>query len=103
MHGRMSDEAIDEIDWDLVGETMQLLPPGCWCWVTKHTSGNRAFGVTMVKWGMQIDDTCPVCDSDPETVQHVYQCSHESVKTCWNSVFNNLNHWLIQKLAMPQL
>ena len=59
-HKRISASAVSKVDWKVLKKTMKKLRPGRRRWVTKHASDNCGVGVTLVKWGCQVDPMCSI-------------------------------------------
>jgi hypothetical protein len=58
-NGRLQEEALPRIDWDIIGPALQTMQSPRRRWLTKHVLANCGVGETLVKWGIQVDLDCP--------------------------------------------
>ena len=44
--------------------------------------------------GQATTNLCPRCGLDTETIQHLYQCTHEVIHSSWTASVDTLRKWL---------
>ena len=101
-HGRIPEDAVRLIDWELVGPAMKRLQVSRRKWLTKHASANCGVGETLVKWGILIDPDCPRC-GEPETTTRVLRCGAPEAKEQWAKSTTKLKQWMSKMKTLPQL
>ena len=102
-HKRISASAVSKVDWKVVKKTMKKLRPGRRRWVTKHASDNCGVGVTLVKWGHQVDPMCSVCKTQEENAEHALLCESVDVRNQWNHNMTIIEAWLIENTTDPAI
>ena len=64
--GRLSSEAMDLVDWEVLAKACDAESPGRRRWVTKHVTGVCGVGKFLQRWKSQEHSRCPRCDAANE-------------------------------------
>ena len=100
---RFTDETIQEIDWTIVGKSMNALPHSRHHWFTKQATGYCGVGQTLYKWKYQSNDICPKCNTQTETPIHMLKCQAGDADECWAINMKKIDTWLAHNETDPDL
>lgn len=102
-HHRISPQTIPLIDWKITGIAHRELPGGKQRWITKHASENCGIGTTLVKWNIQTEATCSLCQLSDEYSQHVLHYPSEVQQQFRASQHGHLKQWMLSKHTHPDI
>jgi len=92
-----------QVDWSLLGATLQSCPPTHCMWLSKFVSGHSAISTTMAHWKCWDSPSCPLCRAFHETTCHVLQCQDHLRISKWQQMIDELCSWLIQSDTNPDI
>ena len=84
------------IDWKVIQNSINNLPPHRKRWLSKWTTGMCGVGKWLKRWKWQDHSDCPRCGQTEEDVEHVLLCNEISSVTLWTSSISKLKTWLEQ-------
>lgn len=70
-------------------------------WVSKMISGFCATGQMMKRRRERDSDTCPRC-GEPENVQHIWRCKHDTDEL-WATSMKGIRNWLMSNNTHPEM
>ena len=100
---RISEQAIDMIDWDTQGKAMRLCSIHQRHWVSKFVSGWCATGKTMRRRGERVTASCPRCNHKNEDATHILTCRATSAVLEWDESTVRMKEWLDSHNSCPDL
>jgi hypothetical protein len=89
------------IDWEAFGGAMQASQINKQHWVSKTISGFCATGIMMKRRRERLSDSCPRC-GEPENVQHIWQCRHDT-DDLWKRSMEDVRNWLSLQNTHPEM
>jgi len=101
--GQLSPQTAAQVDWSLLGATLQSCPPTHCMWLSKFVSGHSAISTTMAHWKCWDSPSCPLCRAFHETTCHVLQCQDHLRISKWQQMIDELCSWLIQSDTNPDI
>jgi len=101
-HTGWSDRQFTSVDWDAHDIVFRSYSKSKRIGVCKSIHGLWHTGAQKVLFGIDADGKCPCCNSDLETVAHVFQCTEELVKQHRHEKFSLLEKLLTKStLSKP--
>ena len=91
------------IDWDHTHKSHKTTTPGFHQFISKWISGFCGVGVMMKLWKFQAHSKCPRCQMENESTMHILKCPQPSAHSLWKEEMNNLDEWMKQNGAQPEL
>jgi hypothetical protein len=98
----ITEEVLDTIHWEAVGDAMQAVPRKRRVFISKHTCGMCGVGKFMHRWKQREDSSCPRC-GEHEDSGHVWKCHGEGADEVWEKSISALEGWMIQSQMDPDI
>ena len=71
--------------------------------VLKWNSGFCGTNASLFKWKQATSAACPSCSHSPETTAHILKCKAVGASELWEKALRELEEWMHQRLAAPEL
>ena len=72
-------------------------------WVSKWCMSICGSGINLLRWKQQDHSNCPRCLQPNETAIHSVTCLHPEATELWETLLQELHHWMLQSKGKPSL
>ena len=100
--GRLTNESIQQVNWQACEKAMRNLSLGRRHWIAKHVSGHAGVGTKMVQWQLRDTSACPRCGQEEDSC-HVWTCPAPDARCLRLQHIFQLDNWLEQQETHPDL
>jgi hypothetical protein len=84
------------IYWEGIGRSMSMYPQMFWTWLTKHVSGFCGVNRHLSKIDSSIENVCPCCGHEDESVAHITRCPDPGRQKALNLSVDNIVAWMTE-------
>ena len=91
------------INWVSIGTAFTNLAPSKKKEVLKWNSGFCGTNAALYRWKQATSAACPICSHSPENTEHILKCKSIGSTKVWDSSLKDLEKWLEQRNAAPEL
>ena len=99
----LSEMAYDMVDWEAIGDALEMESPLFKLWALKQVSKFCGVGKQMHQMGLWSHDHCPCCNALGETTRHLLQCPVLVMQQSWQEGFEALEQWMLAVDMEPNI
>ena len=101
-NGRVQQEWFNEVNWRAMDKAMKASSNNTKHWIIKRSARDCGAHAVLMRRRERDNDQCPFCGLS-ESVEHVYQCQDERVKTVWEVQLQEFETFLLHSGTDPDI
>ena len=96
-------QAAEQITWKAIGMAQKTWPFYKSIWLRRWLSNRLPESYNLHRWKRQTFDNCPVCGEPETNHQHFLECTDERIKQKRKRCIEELESWMMTRLAHPEI
>jgi len=100
---QLNEHSYSLVDWETLDKATASSSLTFQMWLLTFASGHLAVATTVVQWKRWASDLCPLCQSTPETTQHILCCPSVHCSQACSQQTEKFCQWLILLDTAPAI